>query len=256
MGTTEIIISLIGGFLAGIINTLAGFGSIITLAIYMDVMGIPGHLANATNRLNVMSSSTIGAITFYKNGKLKLDQGKTIIIAVFLGAMVGVYMATQLDAAGFKQVFKYILLPIFFVLLVNPKKFITPDTESAITSPWITMPLYFCLGIYAGFIQAGFGIIFLLIIVILSKFDLVSANGLKVAIVALYTLIIIAIFHFNDMIIWKAGIAMAIGQGLGGYVSSKNMVKMKGANKWAYYILVLIVFLVILKNFEVWTWFG
>ena len=49
MGATEIIISLVGGFCAGILNALAGFGSIITLAIYMDVLGIPGHLANATN---------------------------------------------------------------------------------------------------------------------------------------------------------------------------------------------------------------
>lgn len=256
MGAAEIIISLIGGFLAGILNALAGFGSIITLAIYMDVIGIPGHLANATNRVNVLASSSISAYTFHKNGKLELNKGKWIILAVFIGAMVGVYMATQLDAQGFKQAFKYLLIPIFIILLLNPKRFINPDLSTAITSPWITMPLYFLMGIYAGFIQAGFGVIFLMVVVIMSKYDLVLGNGLKIAIVAIYGAVIVVIFQLNGMIVWKAGIALAIGQAIGGYIASKNMTRLEGANKFAYWILLGIVFLVILKNFEVWKWFG
>jgi len=256
MGATEIIISLIGGFCAGILNALAGFGSIITLAIYMDVLGIPGHLANATNRVNVLASSSISAATFYKNGKLDFAKGKWIILAVFLGAMVGVYMATQLDSAGFKQAFKYLLIPIFLVLLLNPKRFITPDPDKAITSAWVTMPLYFIIGIYAGFIQAGFGVIFLMIAVMLSKYDLINGNGLKIGIVAIYGAVIVVIFQLNGMIVWKAGLALAAGQAVGGYVASRNMSRMEGANKYAYWILIFIVGAVIVKNFEVWKWFG
>jgi len=256
MGATEIIISLIGGFCAGILNALAGFGSIITLAIYMDVLGIPGHLANATNRVNVLASSSISAATFYKNGKLDLVKGKWIILAVFLGAMVGVFMATQIDAAEFKQAFKYLLVPIFLVLILNPKRFITPDPDKAVTSGWITMPLYFIIGIYAGFIQAGFGVIFLMIAVMLSKYDLINGNGLKIGIVAIYGAVIVVIFQLNGMIMWKAGIALAIGQAFGGYVASQNMSRMEGANKYAYWILIVIVGAVIVKNFEMWKWFG
>ncbi len=255
MGATEIIISLIGGFFAGIINALAGFGSIITLAIYMDVIGIAGHLANATNRVNVLASSYVSGYTFYKNGKLDLTGGKWIITMVFLGSMVGVFMATQIDAAQFKQAFKYLLIPIFLLLLLNPKRFIEPDPNSAVNSPWKTMPLYFLIGIYAGFIQAGFGVLFLMIAVILSKYDLIRGNGLKIAIVSIYTTVIIVIFQLNGMIVWKAGIALAIGQAMGGYVAAKKMVKMQGANKYAYWLLILIVGAVIIKNFEPWTWF-
>lgn len=256
MGTAEIIISLIGGFFAGILNALAGFGSIITLAIYMDVIGIPGHLANATNRVNVLASSSISTWTFHKNGKLDLSGGKWIIVMVFLGAMVGVYMATQLDAAGFKQAFKYLLIPIFVVLLMNPKRFINPDPSQPKVSPAITMPLYFLMGIYAGFIQAGFGVIFLMVAVMMSKYDIIWGNGLKIFIVFLYGLVIVIIFQLNGMIVWKAGLALAAGQAVGGYVASRNMTLLEGANKWAYYILLLIVFAVIVKNFEVWKWFG
>ncbi len=256
MGTTEIIISLIGGFFAGILNALAGFGSIITLAIYMDVLGIPGHLANATNRVNVLASSSITAFTFHKNGKLDFSSGKWIITAVFLGAMVGVYMATQLDADGFKSAFKYLLIPIFLLLLANPKRFITPNPDEGISSPWITMPLYFVMGIYAGFIQAGFGVIFLMVAVMLSKYDLINGNGIKIACVAIYGFVIVIIFQLNGMIMWKAGAALAVGQAIGGYVASRNMSRMEGANKYAYWLLIIIVFLVMLKNFEVWKLFS
>jgi len=61
----EIIICIVGGFFAGIINTFVGFGSVISLAIYMDILGIAGHIANATNRVNVLASSNVAAFTFY-----------------------------------------------------------------------------------------------------------------------------------------------------------------------------------------------
>lgn len=256
MGTTEIIISLIGGFCAGILNALAGFGSIITLAIYMDVIGLPGHIANATNRVNVLASSSVSSLTFYKNGKLDLKGGKWILVAVFVGAMVGILMATQLDADGFKKAFKYLLPPIFVILLLNPKRFIHPDLSAPKTSKFVTMPLYFIMGIYAGFIQAGFGVIFLMVAVMMSRYDIIFGNGLKIAIVAIYTAVAVLIFHLNGMIVWKAGLALAAGQAVGGYVASRNMTLFEGAAKWSYYFLLLIVFAVMVKNFEVWTWFG
>lgn len=256
MGYFEIIISIIGGFCAGMINTLAGFGSIITLAIYMEILGLPGHIANATNRVNILASTSISTATFYNNGKLNLSSGRHILVIVLLGALVGALMATQLDAASFKLAFKYLLIPIFLLLLLNPKRFISPDTSAPPLSKWLTVPLYFIIGIYAGFIQAGFGVLFLMVIIMMSKYDLVTGNALKASIVAIYTIFIVIIFQVNGMIMWKEGLALAAGQALGGYVSAKNMSRLEGANKWAYYLLLLIVFAVIIKNFELWKLFG
>jgi len=242
-----ILISLVGGFFAGMLNAIAGFGSIITLAIYMDVMGIPAHLANATNRVNVLASSTISASTFYKYGKLDPSKSGWIILACTLGAIVGVYLAINLDAEGFKTAFKYFLVLIFFFLLLNPKKFIKPDTDSAPLPKWMLVPLFFMCGIYAGFIQVGFGVVFLMIIVVLGKYKLIPANALKILIVAFYTIFVLAIFHFQGMV--------AIGQGFGGFVISKNASKMESANKYAYWVLIGIVGFVIIKNFELWQYF-
>lgn len=255
MELTHIIISLIGGFFAGILNALAGFGSIITLAIYMDVLGMAGNLANATNRVNVLASSSISAVTFYKNGKLDTSKGGWIIFYSLLGALVGAMLAVKLDADAFKQAFKYFLIPIFIILLLNPKRFITPNLESLPSSKWIMAPLFFVFGIYAGFIQVGYGVLFLMVIVMMAKYDLITGNALKIAIVAIYSVFVLAMFQFYGMVNWKAGLTLAIGQGLGGYFAARNASRLEGANKWAYRILIFIVGLVIIKNFEVWKYF-
>ena len=253
MDIFDIIISLVGGFGAGFINSLAGFGSVITLAIYMDIMNIPGHIANGTNRVNILASSGVSALTYYKNGLLNLKNGVPIMTIVVIGAIIGVIMAVNIDAEQFKNAYKYILIPILMILLINPKRFIEPDMSKGPTSKLISYPLYFLFGIYAGFIQVGFGILFLMVVISMDKFDLIKANAMKVAIVAVYTILVVIIFHLRGLIQWESGILIAIGQGIGGYTAVKIAAKMEGANKFAYYLIVIIVVLVIIKNFELWS---
>jgi uncharacterized protein len=50
---TRYLLLLIGGLVAGFINTLASSGSAITLPILL-FLGLSPHVANATNRLNVL----------------------------------------------------------------------------------------------------------------------------------------------------------------------------------------------------------
>ena len=244
-----IILSLVGGAFAGTLNTLAGFGSIITIAIYMDFIGLAGNVANATNRINVLASSSISTYNFNQNGKLNLLRDRWIILIVALGAIVGVIMAGQLSSEGFKQFFKYLLIPVLFILLANPKRFIKPDQASPPISNWINFPLLFLFGVYAGFIQVGFGVFFLIVLVMFAKYPLIESNGLKVAIIAIYTIFALLYFHFQGLVNWQAGLFMAIGQAIGGYISSKYASKSEKANQYAYYLLITIVIFAILKYF-------
>jgi len=256
MDLFEILISLFGGYAAGFLNSLAGFGSVITLAIYMDVMGIPGNIANGTNRVNVFASSGVSALAYHKNGFLDLKVAKGIIAIVIIGALIGVYMAVNISADEFKNAYKYLLIPILILLLSNPSRFIKPDIEKPPSSKYISYPIYFIFGIYAGFIQVGFGILFLMVVIMMDKYDLLKANALKVAIVAIYTSIVVVIFHLQGLIRWEAGLLIALGQALGGYTAVIIASRMEGANKIAYYIIVVIVVLVLIKNFELWKIFS
>jgi len=255
LGIFEIVICIIGGFFCGIINTLVGFGSVISLAIYMDILGLPGHIANATNRVNVLASSNVASLTFYKSGKLDIKGSGWIILSCLAGVLVGVILATNLDSDQFKTYFKYLLIPLLLIILSNPKKFIEADTTAMRSSKKKMIPFLFFIGIYAGFIQVGFGLLFLMVIVIMGKFNLVKGNALKLVIVAIYSFFVVGIFWWNGMINWIPGLTISIGQVVGAFVTAKYMSKFEGANKVAYIGIVVIIILVLIKNFELYKIF-
>ena len=97
----------------------------------------------------------------------------------------------------------------------------------------------------------GMGVVFLVVTVIILKYDLISANVLKTAIVGIYTILAVALFHWKGLIDWKIGGTIGIGQAVGGYLTAEFASKYPKANVWAYYVLVFMVLLAILSTFGI-----
>ena len=76
---------------------------------------------------------------------------------------------------------------------------------------WIGILLFFFVGIYGGFIQAGVGFIMLLVLSSINNMSLVKSNAIKVFVALIYSLAAVAIFAYNDSINWVYGIILAIG---------------------------------------------
>ena len=240
---------IVGGFLAGVMNTLAGYGSMISLSLLMDVIGLPGNVANATNRVNVFGQTSASSYGYYKNGKVDLQSSKWIIVTMVLGAIIGVITVLQISNEQFKGIFKYLIILMFFMILLKPKRWMrTVNEESSIAFP-VRVLAFFALGFYGGFIQMGMGVFFLVCMVFLERSTLIRANGIKVTIVAIYTVFVLAIFQYQGLIDWKAGLLIAIGQTTGGYLTAKYASQSPNANKWAYYVLLIIVIAVIIFKF-------
>lgn len=245
----DIIISVIGGFVAGGINTLAGFGSIITLSIYTEILGLPLVMANGTNRVNVFSNTSMASYVFYKNGKLDLKNHSLTIVIIFIFSIIGVYIAANISNEDFKSVFKYLLLFLLPIIIINPKRWIIKtDQKRKLPKVYIVLMAIF-LGLYGGFIQMGMGLLFLLVFVLFSKINIIESNALKVTIVSIYTIVLIFIFHFKGLIHWPFGLMVAVGQGLGGWLTAKYASRYKYADKMAYIVLVMVV---ILANVKYW----
>ena len=249
-----IIIGFFGGLIAGGMNTLAGFGSIITLSIMMDLIGLPANVANGTNRLNIVFAGITSTLTFYKKGKLHVSRGKWYLFATCLGAMLGVYLALIVSNEQFKVIFKYLIVVLFFVLLLNPKKLLREFSEDYQPPLYILFPVFFIIGIYGGFIQMGMGVVFIVTLVLLGRYNLVEGNALKSFIVLAYSIIALLIFWWNGLVDIKAGIAITLGQMLGGWLTAKFASENERANLWAYRVLLAIVIFVICYHFGIFTY--
>jgi len=238
-----------GGFVAGGINSLAGYGSIITISIMMEVLGMPGNLANGTNRVNILANSIAGTLGYRKGGLLELNKGKWIILSVCLGAILGTYLAVTIDNEQFKVIFKYLVVLLFLSIIVNPKRWMKEEGMIKELPLWQAIFIYFPIGIYGGFIQMGSSLFLMMLMVLISHFTIMQANALKLLIMMIFTVISLAIFHFSGLVNWKIGLIIGAGQAAGSYLTASYASKIKNANVYAYRLLIFVVIIILLKTF-------
>ncbi len=254
LGIFEYSLLLGGGFFAGIINTLAGYGSVICLTLLMDVVGLPANVANGSNRINVLANATASTIVFYKNGKIDLSKSKGYILITLVGAFVGVYTATVVSNEAFRGIFKYLVIILFALLLIKPARWLREHSEDYRPSQWLIVPGFLFIGFYGGFIQMGVGLFILSLLVIGARYNLIEANALKIILTGIYNIFVLFIFWWKDLIAWEAGLVLAVGAYVGGWITSTFASKYKKANLWAYRLLVAILVFIILYQFNILSW--
>jgi uncharacterized membrane protein YfcA len=252
MDVLTYIIAICGGFLAGIVNTLAGNGSAITLSIFTELFGLPGNLANGTNRVGILFQSGSSSLGFIKNGRInRVPYTWLYILLATIGAIAGVFIALSVTNEQFMMVFRYLLLVTLLVVLVNPKRWLIKTEINKIPNLWIAVPCFLGLGFYGGFIQMGMGVFFLVVTVLIMKINIIDANALKTTIVAIYTIVVVFLFHRNGLIEWKLGLTVAIGQSVGGYLTADIASRYPEADRWAYRLLIIVIIFALLSAFDV-----
>lgn len=246
----EYTIAFLGAFIAGGINTLAGNGSVITLSILTELIGLPGNLANGTNRIGVLFNGLGGTLGFLKGRKLQIHGGRKMIIPVVIGALAGVYIATIVSNEQFIRVFRILMIAMFVVLLAKPERWLIGSKGEKELPYLIVLPLLLILGFYGGFIQMGMGIFYLAILVLGMNYPLVEANAIKIIAVAIYTLLVVAIFQWKGLVDWKIGLLMGAGQFAGGWLTAHYAVRSQKANLWAFRLLVFVILLSLVSLFN------
>ncbi len=234
---------LLAGFAAGFINTLAGGGSILVLPVLI-LIGIPSTTANATNRVAILFQNIIGVNRFHRHGKLEIASIKHIALAAVAGSILGSMVVSKINSADFDKILGIVFI-IVLVMMLRPRK---KSTESVKKLPvWLEVIIFFVVGFYGGFVQVGVGFILLATLNLVENFDLISANAAKVFIVLCYTIFVVLIFAINGKIIWKYGLILAVGNGLGAYIGVK--VAVKGGEKIIKIILTIAVIIASMKLF-------
>ena len=102
--------------------------------------------------------------------------------------------------------------------------------------------IFFAVGVYGGFIQAGVGIFLLAGLVLGAGYDLVRANAVKVLIVLCYSPIVLIVFLKADQIYWIAGLVLAVGNMAGAWIGTRVAAK-PGAVVFVRYLLIAVVIL-------------
>jgi len=214
MDSLDIAILVSGGLAAGVINTLAGGGSMLTVPLLV-LLGLPGTLANGTNRAGILVSNLAAVWSFRRAGVDALQHAVPVLLPVALGSLIGALAISRVTDETFERSFGLVMLAVLLPTLRAPK-----PTGTTTWSPAVRTTAFLAIGVYGGAFQAGVGVVLLLALG-RSGYDLVTANAVKVVVIAVLTLAAIPVFAIQDQIAWLPAALLAVGFGVGGALGAR-----------------------------------
>ncbi len=227
------------GIVAGIVNTMAAGGSLLTLPVLM-ALGMPPGMANGTNRIAMLLQNVVGVSSFHREKMMDFPSGFKVGIPAVAGAVAGAFIAVNLNDRVMKLAIAGVMVVVFFLILLKPDRWINSHESHPPVPYWLQVIIYFFVGIYGGFIQAGVGFFLLTSLVLASGFELVKSNAIKLFVILLYTPVALIIFFLHgDVNLW-IGLLLAGGHMAGAWLGVKIAVK-GGAVLIRYFVLVTIV---------------
>ncbi|MGD9679196.1 MAG: sulfite exporter TauE/SafE family protein [Vulcanibacillus sp.] len=247
MELLSILLILIAGIIAGFLNVIAGGGTLLTMPILI-FLGLPSAVANGTNRVALTVQNIVAVLNFKKYGYFDWKLGVLLGIPALFGSIIGSMLAISIPDEIFNKILAVTMLLILGLILWQPeKKFKAYMEKLTLKRKIIAVIVFFFIGIYGGFIQAGVGFIIMASLTLITGLSLVKINSLKVFIVLVYMIVSLGIFIFNGQVNWLYGFILAIGSGIGAWMGSKFSVK-KG-DKWIRIFLVITVSLMSISLF-------
>ena len=269
----QYLLAILAGIVAGIINTLAGSGSAVTLPMLV-FLGLDSGAANATNRIGVIVQNVVGITTFARSGRMQWPRGRPggdagkqlpenildvdslryglwLSAAGMPGALVGAYVATRLDKDAMNLAIGGMLIIVLVTIFFNPTKWLREKSDVRKERPQLfVLVLFFAIGIYGGFIQAGVGVFLVTALVLGVGYTIVHANAVKLIFVLALNIVAFVVFILSPLEInWGIGALMAVGQSIGAWAAVRFAVSVKDANRWVRYLLIVVVIYSILRFF-------
>ncbi|WP_340065819.1 sulfite exporter TauE/SafE family protein [Ascidiimonas aurantiaca] len=209
------------GFGTGFINTIAGGGSLVTLPVLI-FLGLPADVANGTNRIPILIQS-IASLAGYRSKGLKVRPFAWYLSVMALGgALLGAHIAIDIKGELFNRILAILMVVVVGFMAFKPRNSMGLITERLKGKYfWTSFILFFFIGIYAGFIQAGTGIFILLTLSTVNHIALVRANVIKAVIILILTIGALTLFIIHVDIHWAYGLYMAAGNAIGAWWSSR-----------------------------------
>jgi hypothetical protein len=227
----EIVSLLVATCAAGMINAVAGGGTLITFPVLI-LFGMNPVIANATSTLSLVIG-TSGSLYSFRARMAELRPWFTTFIPVsMLGGWLGSFLLTHGKESTFATLVPYLVLfaTVLFMIqgvvrrrvahqLVQEAKHAQPQTLGR-KHMIVAMVFQFLVSVYGGYFGAGIGILMLASLGFLGFSDIHQMNTLKNVLGSLINLIAAVWFTANGLINWPHMIVMTIGAVAGYYLGA------------------------------------
>ncbi len=231
MNGLDLILIGIAAVAGGLVNALAGGGTLITFPM-LTAVGVPPVAANVTNTV-ALCPGYLGA-TFAQIKDLRGQRRRLWLLlpAGVLGGIAGGVLLLHTSDHTFRNLVPYLILLAVVLLFFQDRLRnwvtgrITETGETTVHEAWAILPVI-PAAIYGGYFGAGVSVMVLAVIGLVLNDPLTRLNALKQAISFSINIAAAIFFLFSGQVLWLAALVMAIGALAGGALGGRLAGKIK-----------------------------
>lgn len=209
----------LSAFAAGVMNALAGGGTLLTFPALTRVVGLVEANVTSTVALVPGSFASVWGLRHELQGTrpwLFLLLGPSI-----LGGWAGALLLTRLPAHYFAIIVPWLLLLAATLFLLQPRlaKWLAIGHDTGLPSPWlcgVVLVFQFLVGVYGGYFGAGIGILMISSLSLMGLGEVHRINAVKNLLAASINGVSVLVFIWGGRVAWHFAMAMAAAAILGG----------------------------------------
>ena len=208
------------GMFAGFINSIAGGGSLLTMPLLI-FMGLPSAEANGSNRIAIFIQTIFSVAGYQSKGVHIFPFALLLTVPAVLGAILGAKIALNLNDQIFNRILALVMLVAMGSIMLRPQMIKEAKEVLSRGRVWVSILMFFFLGIYGGFIQAGIGFLIIATLATIHNFNMTKTNSIKVFVILCYTPVALIVFYVEEKIRWEYGLTLAVGNSVGAWIGSR-----------------------------------
>ncbi len=222
MSVAEIIALAVAAAAAGMVNAVAGGGTLITFPALL-AFGTPSVIANATSTLALVTGTAGGVYGYRRQIATVKPWLRRFVPVSLVGGLLGGILLTVTREAVFARMVPFLLLFATVIFLAQGmfRRFAGLTDKADAARPrhqaiWAAVVFQFFVALYGGYFGAGIGILMLASLGFVGLTNIHEMNGLKTVLASLINLVAAAWFIFAGLIDWPKAAVMTVGA-LAGY---------------------------------------
>jgi len=215
------------GAVAGLVDSIAGGGGLITLPVAL-ALGMPPKIALGTNKFQASFGSFTAAYYYVRHKVVDLKRARVGVLFTLAGAAVGTWAVQQVGSELLGRIIPFLLMAIVVYTVITPR-FGETETTPRIAAFSFYLLAGTTLGFYDGFFGPGVGSLWAMAIVLGLGANLTRATGITKVMNFTSNIVSLLLFLVGGYVWFTAGIAMAIGQVAGARMGSRLVIA-KGAS--------------------------
>ena len=232
MTPAEIAFLAVAGFGAGVVNGVAGGGSMVSFPALL-VVGVPSLAANVTSTVGIWPGYAGGAAGFRRNLGTQRDRLRALAPIALAGAVVGSLLILVTPEDAFDALAPWLVLAACALFAAQPRLVHRlavdhRDDGGGVGGGHAALRVagVFVASVYGAYFGAGLGVLLLAVLGITLPGRLADLNAVRTVLALLVNSIAVVVFAVAAPVVWSAAGAMAVASLAGGYVGARSAARM------------------------------